>query len=255
MSLIPSFLEAILSQLSQIASMSNFTEFIKSYQNSNRTQSLLYLSRGTLLVSPLPSACVSFFSQLLSLLPSLFSQLSLHEDFQILALKLLRDLSQAVSTFLRFYVLDLFASRVGIASLCGNAPFHRRAFRSDAPQRSETPPQVVSPFPLLNRASSFISKALGLCFDAETQFLASGVLVSSSIAASISQLHLALLQCVSRDLSFFPLFMKRVMQSSIAVLSHCVAGLDLQADSLLESLFSFLIAAYDIFESKIRDYF
>ena len=37
--------------------------------------------------------------------------------------------------------------------------------------------------------------------------------------------------------------------------SHCVAGLDLQADSLLESLFAFLIAAYDIFESKIRDYF
>ena len=104
MSLIPTFLEAILSKLSQIASMTNFTEFIKSYQNSNRTQSLLYLSRGTLLVSPLPSACVSFFSQLLSLLPSLFSRLSLHDDFQILALKLLRDLSQAVSTFLRFYV-------------------------------------------------------------------------------------------------------------------------------------------------------
>ena len=37
--------------------------------------------------------------------------------------------------------------------------------------------------------------------------------------------------------------------------SHCVAGLDLQTDSLLESLFAFLIAAYDIFESKIRDDF
>lgn len=157
-----------------------------------------------------------------------------------------------VSTFLR---VGLFASRVGIASLLGNASFHRRAFRPDAPQRSETPPQVASPFPLFHRASSFISKALGLCFDAETQFLASGVSISSSIAASISQLHLALLQCVSRDLSFFPLFMKRVMQSSIAVFSHCVAGLDLQADSLLESLFAFLIAAYDIFESKIRDDF
>ena len=104
MSLIPSYLEAILSQLSQIASTSNFNEFIKSYQNSNRTQSLLYLSRGTLAVSPLPAACVSFFSQILSLLPSLFSQFSLHEDLQILTLKLLRDLSQAVSTFPRFHV-------------------------------------------------------------------------------------------------------------------------------------------------------
>ena len=42
--------------------------------------------------------------------------------------------------------------------------------------------------------------------------------------------------------------MKRVMQASIAVFSHCVAGLDVQSDSLLETLFSFLIAAYDVFE-------
>ena len=92
-----------MAQLTQIAAMTGFAEFIKSYQHSSRVQALLYLSRGTLLVSPLPEACVSFFARLLALLPALFSQLSLHEELQILSLKLLRDLSQTVSTFPRFH--------------------------------------------------------------------------------------------------------------------------------------------------------
>ena len=49
--------------------------------------------------------------------------------------------------------------------------------------------------------------------------------------------------------------MKRVMQASIAVFSHCVAGLDLQTDALLESLFAFLVGAFDVFESEIRGFF
>lgn len=89
-------LATIFSQLTQLASMSQFEDYIKSYQNSIRTQSILAISRGIVLVTPLSASCIEFLTRALKLLPSLFHQIALHDELELIIFKFLHDYSKVV---------------------------------------------------------------------------------------------------------------------------------------------------------------
>ena len=95
-------LTSIFAQLTQLATMSQFEDYIKSYQNSTRTQSILAISRGIVLVTPLSASCIEFLIRTLELLPSLFHQVALHEELELIIVKFLRDYSKVV-----FFVIEV----------------------------------------------------------------------------------------------------------------------------------------------------
>ena len=227
-------MSVLLEHLRSLCSIPDFDTFVASAKQKEQVQSVLCLIRGVCSLENPNVVCISFYSEILPLLSVLFQCSRAQEEIRMSILHILDDEASILGSMTEEANLKFGQTLLTIVTESV------RAFPGDDIQ--------------IKKASDSIVKILSILFKS-LYHASTNTILSDSVPWDTCLMagYLKLLSAVSSQLTFFPLLMKTIFDTSLMLCKTCIQGIDLQPPDDIEVFFSFMVTSLDRYEYDVND--
>lgn len=226
---IRSVLTTLLNQLQALCTMTNFDVFLSSAKQKDQVKAALSLVRGVCKLENPNQDCTAFYGSLLPLLLPLFQRTRVHEDLRTLLLHVVEDLS----------------SELWMMTPETNVLFGQVMLQIVTEITRYLPTNEGQ----VKKGSDGIVKTLTLVFKCLLSAVTMSVLSNHAewegcMVASL----LKAIQAIPPRMTYFPLLMKTVFESTTMMMKNYVGGFDMQSLEAINGYFEFMITSMDRYE-------
>ena len=222
-------LSILLDHLRTLCTIPDFDSFVASMKQNQQVQAVLSLIRGVCSLENPNIVCISFYTEILPFLTILFQRTRAYEEIRMSILHILNEEASILSSMPEESNLQFVQTLLTIITES------IRALPGDEIQ--------------IKKASDRIVKTLSLLFKILCNASTNTILTDSCVwDTSLMAGYLKLLSAVSSQLTFFPLLMKTIFDTSLMLCGTCIQGMDTQSPNDIEGFFSFMVTSLDRYE-------
>ena len=228
-SCVRTILSILLDHLRSLCTIPNFDSFVASTKQKEQVQAVLSLIRGVCSLENPNIVCISFYSEILPFLSILFQRARAYEEIRMSILHILNEEASVLSSMSEEANLQYGQTLLTIITES------IRALPGDEIQIKKASDSIVKTLSLLFKI---------LCNASTNTVLNDSFMWNTSLMAG----YLKLLSAVSSQLTFFPLLMKTIFETSLMLCGACIQGMDIQSFNDIEVFFSFMVTSLDRYE-------